>query len=625
MRIAIIDSGIDKTHKRLKKCYIEGISILRNNKDYYVETDYHDSLGHGTGVAAIIHKQVPDATLIAVKIFHDDLVTYEDIVCEAIKWCINNKIDIINLSLGVPTSNPLPNLHETCKKAFDKNIPIISAAYKRLNTECYPAYYPEVFGVTGGNIKDKTKFGKIVQFPIEFIAKGDMHRVATKNGGFIFSDGSSYACAYFTGIVASYLISKNFINVAELKTELLNRADENIKPLSFFSKKNNNQPTIIRHDVQKIARELLDNKYKFDWLGRIAVFPTSEKELQTFLQLKHYCKYDIVKYFDYPKIINTNKLDNKYEIQDWLPNEDDLTKFDSLVVGYFHENLFQGNIKFGFEFIERAIKSNKNIFIFDNNLKNIIENEYVTDNYKGKIYCPVINYNTTNKIVNFPYTKKLLTPTLAVIGTGSKQGKFTTQIFLKNLLENVGYKISHISTEPHGELFDSVFSFPIGYNPTVYISQDKWSYFLKSLNIAIEYYNQPDLILSGIQSWTISPYPSKKIAGTELRALHFLLGVQPDAIICAINPNDSIELIQKNIMAAKMVLNTKVIFYTITPYQLEVKNLDTNVNYEKYTLTSNQLQEKIAYYQKELGKPVINMFDTNNNQLIVDTIQDFFS
>jgi hypothetical protein len=34
MRIAVIDSGIDPTHPRLKDCKISGISIIARNKTY---------------------------------------------------------------------------------------------------------------------------------------------------------------------------------------------------------------------------------------------------------------------------------------------------------------------------------------------------------------------------------------------------------------------------------------------------------------------------------------------------------------------------------------------------------------------------------------------------------------
>jgi len=42
--------------------------------------------------------------LIAVKVFDRTLATNRDTVIRAIDWCLQNEIDIINLSLG--TANP---------------------------------------------------------------------------------------------------------------------------------------------------------------------------------------------------------------------------------------------------------------------------------------------------------------------------------------------------------------------------------------------------------------------------------------------------------------------------------------------------------------------------------------
>jgi hypothetical protein len=41
MRIAVIDSGIDPTHPRLKDCKISGISIIARNKTYVLGDDFN--------------------------------------------------------------------------------------------------------------------------------------------------------------------------------------------------------------------------------------------------------------------------------------------------------------------------------------------------------------------------------------------------------------------------------------------------------------------------------------------------------------------------------------------------------------------------------------------------------
>ncbi|WP_306274131.1 S8 family serine peptidase [Parageobacillus thermoglucosidasius] len=58
-------------------------------------------MGHGTAVIAVLKYLLSDARIFAVKIFDEKLATYPSILAEAIYWCINEKMNIVNLSLGV--------------------------------------------------------------------------------------------------------------------------------------------------------------------------------------------------------------------------------------------------------------------------------------------------------------------------------------------------------------------------------------------------------------------------------------------------------------------------------------------------------------------------------------------
>ena len=124
MKIAIVDSGIDKQHKRLKNCKISGVFIDFRHKEgeqYELNESFNDELGHGTAIAGIIHKLIPEAELIGVKIFNEQPSVNERIIHRAIGWCIENKVDIINLSLGIETTNPNEELFKACERAYNEN------------------------------------------------------------------------------------------------------------------------------------------------------------------------------------------------------------------------------------------------------------------------------------------------------------------------------------------------------------------------------------------------------------------------------------------------------------------------------------------------------------------------
>ena len=99
MKIAIVDSGIHEGHPH----------VGRVAGSVHVTTtgwgdDPVDRLGHGTAVAAAIREKVPQADLFAVKIFDRRLSANIDAVLRALKWCRDEGMDFVNLSLG--TANP---------------------------------------------------------------------------------------------------------------------------------------------------------------------------------------------------------------------------------------------------------------------------------------------------------------------------------------------------------------------------------------------------------------------------------------------------------------------------------------------------------------------------------------
>lgn len=99
MKIAIIDSGIHVNHPHVGQI-AGGIAIIGD--------DLTDRLGHGTAVAGAIREKAPDAELYAVKIFDRRLSTNFDTLRRALEWCVENHMDIVNLSVG--TSHELPNI-----------------------------------------------------------------------------------------------------------------------------------------------------------------------------------------------------------------------------------------------------------------------------------------------------------------------------------------------------------------------------------------------------------------------------------------------------------------------------------------------------------------------------------
>ena len=103
VRVAVIDSGVDRTHPEFAGKVAEGKSFVGGSP-------YLDRQGHGTFVAGLIAAAIgnaeggagmaPSAELLVAKVVQPDLSI--DVVAEAkaIKWAVNRGARVINISLG---------------------------------------------------------------------------------------------------------------------------------------------------------------------------------------------------------------------------------------------------------------------------------------------------------------------------------------------------------------------------------------------------------------------------------------------------------------------------------------------------------------------------------------------
>jgi subtilisin family serine protease len=101
-RVAVIDSGVNGRHPHIIRAVDGGVSVGDDGE--FAAVDYTDLIGHGTAVMAAIQEKVPDAHFFAVRVFNTALRTTAANRVRALQWCIEHKMDVVNLSLG--TTNP---------------------------------------------------------------------------------------------------------------------------------------------------------------------------------------------------------------------------------------------------------------------------------------------------------------------------------------------------------------------------------------------------------------------------------------------------------------------------------------------------------------------------------------
>lgn len=143
VRVAVVDSGVNRGHSHIVSLE-GGVSVRPSGQ--IEEGDYVDVLGHGTAVMAAIQEKAPDAKYFALKVFHSALRTSAGALLSAIEWAIEQRMDIVNLSLGTRNRSELARFETLVSKAA-KNGVLLVAARDADGQPCLPGSLAGVFGV----------------------------------------------------------------------------------------------------------------------------------------------------------------------------------------------------------------------------------------------------------------------------------------------------------------------------------------------------------------------------------------------------------------------------------------------------------------------------------------------
>lgn len=155
VKIAVIDTGISRDHFELRDRIKGGINLATGRQN-----------GHGTHVAGIIVAEMnqrgivgvsPEAHLYDVRAFGDDGKSSLATILRAIHWSIENKMDIINMSFGMPQYSEA--LARVVEKANNQGIIMVASAGNNGGEVEYPARYKGVVGVSAIDQK-----GKLAEF-----------------------------------------------------------------------------------------------------------------------------------------------------------------------------------------------------------------------------------------------------------------------------------------------------------------------------------------------------------------------------------------------------------------------------------------------------------------------------
>ena len=180
MNVLIIDSGVNGSTKE--------------TINYVQYEDNNDYLEHGTAIANIIRAINPDVNIYSAKVVDRGGSTVNDKLAQALLYALFNNIDIINVSLGLPSYSD--TIQDIINKLAKRGVIIVAAAGNKEET-MYPALYNNVISVgatdDNGNIEP-------------YSAPADVYTYGTVTindiTGCTTYIGTSYSTAIITGILS---------------------------------------------------------------------------------------------------------------------------------------------------------------------------------------------------------------------------------------------------------------------------------------------------------------------------------------------------------------------------------------------------------------------------------------
>jgi len=217
IKVAVFDTGIDKNHPDLR--VKGGVKPRLVNGDPVYFPDWEDYNGHGTEVAGVIAALdnnigvvgvAPEVELYSVKVLDDNGYGSGGNIIDGLEWAINNKMDVINMSLG--WSGYSETAHLVIKWAYQAGIVMVAGSGNEPNKIIYPAGYPEVIAVGATDKDNNVAYFSGRGQELDLVAPGlDIYTTNYKNSNlwkgssYALTLGTSHSTPHVTGVVALLL------------------------------------------------------------------------------------------------------------------------------------------------------------------------------------------------------------------------------------------------------------------------------------------------------------------------------------------------------------------------------------------------------------------------------------
>lgn len=215
--VAVLDSGVDFM---IDAPISKSVNLVTDeqNLTYYMT----DMTGHGSAIADIINRMNPNAFIYSVRVLNKYNQAPLSRIIQGIRWCIDNDVDVINMSFGAFQNSKALQL--IIEEATQKGIVFVAAAGNSGDRGvAYPASYEDVLSVGAINAQTQKTPDSAIGENVDLVAPGDDVNVQSMLGLYTSVGGTSIASAHVSG-AASVLISQETENNANLVSNLLKKS-----------------------------------------------------------------------------------------------------------------------------------------------------------------------------------------------------------------------------------------------------------------------------------------------------------------------------------------------------------------------------------------------------------------
>jgi subtilisin len=214
--VCILDSGVDGSHP-LVGGVARSVAVVADGDGFTVVDDEEGDLcGHGTACAGIVRQLAPECSLHSVRVLGAGYTGSGDVMLAGLRWAVEQRFDVVNMSLSTTKSKFATALHELADSAYFGRT-ILCASAHNLRVESYPWRFSSVVSVGAHEEDDPRLLYANPSPPVEFFARGVDLDVAWPGGGTLRCTGNSFATPHVAALCALALAKHPHLTPFQVK------------------------------------------------------------------------------------------------------------------------------------------------------------------------------------------------------------------------------------------------------------------------------------------------------------------------------------------------------------------------------------------------------------------------